>query len=282
MLKLTIPEADLYAAVKHPQVARVVALSGGYPRDDACGRLATNHGMIASFSRALVEGLQHSMSDAEFNAALAKRSTRSTGFDRQGLSDGGQVLLRLGLALRMAGLARARAQGRSLSSQDPVVRRRRPEDGGIWRAQSAADACRSWSTTISRSPNPRRSSNISRTVGPMDRRFSPHEPRKRAIQRRMMREADDYLANAGTRYRDGLPRKRRANDLKQELRALGGRGERRLSDRRAFGGGPHRLSVHGALPADRRQKSGFRRGRLHRTSPFGLDGAHAGAADRQT
>ena len=72
MLKLTIPEqADLYAPLmKHPNVQRVVALSGGYPRDEACARLAKNHGMIASFSRALVDGLTFQMSDAEFDAAL--------------------------------------------------------------------------------------------------------------------------------------------------------------------------------------------------------------------
>ena len=57
--------------MKHKNVARVVALSGGYTRDDACQRLAKNHGMIASFSRALAEDLKHSMTDAEF-AALAK------------------------------------------------------------------------------------------------------------------------------------------------------------------------------------------------------------------
>jgi fructose-bisphosphate aldolase, class I len=74
MLKLTIPDVpDLYLPLtKHKRVARVVALSGGYTRDDACKRLSANHGMIASFSRALAEGLKHSMSDAEFNAALAK------------------------------------------------------------------------------------------------------------------------------------------------------------------------------------------------------------------
>jgi len=74
MLKLTIPTAaDFYASlVKHPRVARLVALSGGYTRDDACKRLAANHGMIASFSRALVEDLRKSMSDTEFKAALAK------------------------------------------------------------------------------------------------------------------------------------------------------------------------------------------------------------------
>jgi fructose-bisphosphate aldolase class I len=72
MLKVTIPEVtDLYAPlIKHPRVQRVVALSGGYPRDEACRRLAKNHGMIASFSRALVDGLTVSMTDAEFDAAL--------------------------------------------------------------------------------------------------------------------------------------------------------------------------------------------------------------------
>lgn len=74
MLKLTIPDkADLYAPViAHKRVQRVVALSGGYSRAEACERLAANHGMIASFSRALVQDLRVSMSDAEFNAALAE------------------------------------------------------------------------------------------------------------------------------------------------------------------------------------------------------------------
>jgi fructose-bisphosphate aldolase, class I len=74
MFKLTLPDVtDLYLPLtKHPRVARVVALSGGYTRAVACKRLAANHGMIASFSRALVEELRHSMSDAEFEAALAK------------------------------------------------------------------------------------------------------------------------------------------------------------------------------------------------------------------
>jgi fructose-bisphosphate aldolase, class I len=73
MLKLTIPEVpDLYSNLtKHKRVARVVALSGGYTRAEACKRLAFNQHMIASFSRALVEDLRHSMSDAEFDAALA-------------------------------------------------------------------------------------------------------------------------------------------------------------------------------------------------------------------
>jgi fructose-bisphosphate aldolase, class I len=73
MLKLTLPEAaDFYMPlIKHAGVARVVALSGGYTRAEACRRLAANHGMIASFSRALTEGLTRSMADAEFDAALA-------------------------------------------------------------------------------------------------------------------------------------------------------------------------------------------------------------------
>jgi fructose-bisphosphate aldolase, class I len=74
MLKLTIPDVpDLYLPlINHQRVARVVALSGGYTCADACKRLSANHGMIASFSRALVEDLKRSMSDAAFEAALAK------------------------------------------------------------------------------------------------------------------------------------------------------------------------------------------------------------------
>lgn len=74
VLKLTIPEVpDFYSALTtHKRVARVVALSGGYTRADACKRLSANHGMIASFSRALTEDLRHSMSDAAFDATLAK------------------------------------------------------------------------------------------------------------------------------------------------------------------------------------------------------------------
>ena len=73
MLKLTIPtEANLYAdLIAHPSVVRVVALSGGYSREEANRRLAANHGLIASFSRALTEGLDVHMSDADFDAALA-------------------------------------------------------------------------------------------------------------------------------------------------------------------------------------------------------------------
>jgi fructose-bisphosphate aldolase, class I len=74
MLKLTLPEeAGLYAPlVDHPKVMRVVALSGGYSRDEANARLARNRGVIASFSRALTEGLSDAQDDAEFEAALAR------------------------------------------------------------------------------------------------------------------------------------------------------------------------------------------------------------------
>ena len=72
MLKLTLPSTDnLYRElVDHPKVVRVVALSGGYDRDEACDKLAANHGVIASFSRALTEGLTAQQSDEQFNATL--------------------------------------------------------------------------------------------------------------------------------------------------------------------------------------------------------------------
>jgi fructose-bisphosphate aldolase class I len=72
MLKLTLPEDDNFYLdlVKHPSVLRVVALSGGYSRDDANTKLSKNNGVIASFSRALTEGLSAQQSDSEFNAAL--------------------------------------------------------------------------------------------------------------------------------------------------------------------------------------------------------------------
>jgi fructose-bisphosphate aldolase class I len=74
MLKLTLPEHDDFYEhfVKHPKVLRVVALSGGYSRDEANNRLRRNHGVIASFSRALAEGLSAQQSEAEFNAMLDK------------------------------------------------------------------------------------------------------------------------------------------------------------------------------------------------------------------
>ena len=72
MLKLTLPEkVNLYAdCIAHPNVVRVVALSGGYSRDEANERLSRNNGMVASFSRALSEGLTAQQSEAEFDAML--------------------------------------------------------------------------------------------------------------------------------------------------------------------------------------------------------------------
>ena len=74
MLKLSIPaEPNLFAPlVAHPKVLKVVALSGGFSRADACKELAKNNGMIASFSRALLSDLRADMSDAEFDAALGE------------------------------------------------------------------------------------------------------------------------------------------------------------------------------------------------------------------
>ncbi|MGO9940008.1 MAG: fructose bisphosphate aldolase [Terracidiphilus sp.] len=74
MLKLTLPEQDdLYAeCVAHPKVVRVLALSGGYSQAEGNNRLRRNHGIVASFSRALVEGLSVQQSDAEYNAVLDK------------------------------------------------------------------------------------------------------------------------------------------------------------------------------------------------------------------
>jgi fructose-bisphosphate aldolase class I len=72
MLKLTLPEVDDFYAecIKHPRVLKVVALSGGYSQAESNARLARNHGVVASFSRALAEGLFAQQSDAEFNAKL--------------------------------------------------------------------------------------------------------------------------------------------------------------------------------------------------------------------
>ncbi|MGE8473108.1 MAG: fructose bisphosphate aldolase [Paraburkholderia hospita] len=74
MLKLTIPDvADFYKPlIDHPRVLRVVALSGGYTRTEACKLLEKNHGMIASFSRALINDLKKQLSDSEFNAKLSE------------------------------------------------------------------------------------------------------------------------------------------------------------------------------------------------------------------
>src|SRR4030095_14748787 len=78
MLKLTRPEQDDFYVdcIRHAKVLRVVALSGGYAREEANDRLRSNHGMVASFSRALVEGLSAQQSDTEFDALL-DRSVQS-------------------------------------------------------------------------------------------------------------------------------------------------------------------------------------------------------------
>ena len=78
ILKVTLPEvAGLYDSLAdHPNVLRVVALSGGYSTEDACARLTQNPKMIASFSRALTEGLNVKMSDAEFNTALGQNISK--------------------------------------------------------------------------------------------------------------------------------------------------------------------------------------------------------------
>ena len=77
MLKLTLPETDnLYSKlVEHPNVLRLLALSGGYSRDEACARLARNNGVTASFSRALTEGLSAEQSDEEFDKVLDEAIT---------------------------------------------------------------------------------------------------------------------------------------------------------------------------------------------------------------
>jgi len=77
MLKLSIPTRDDFYAnlLRHERVLRVVALSGGYSQEDAGTRLARNQGLIASFSRALTQGLQRQQSDEEFNRVLAASIT---------------------------------------------------------------------------------------------------------------------------------------------------------------------------------------------------------------
>ena len=72
MLKLTLPEEDNFyrECIEHPRVLKVVALSGGYSRDEANAKLSRNNGMVASFSRALSEGLSAQQSDETFNATL--------------------------------------------------------------------------------------------------------------------------------------------------------------------------------------------------------------------
>jgi fructose-bisphosphate aldolase class I len=91
MLKITLPEQDDFYAdcVSHPNVVKVVALSGGYTREESLIRLRRNHGIVASFSRALLAGLSAQQTDAEFNALLDasiesifEASTRKQATDR--------------------------------------------------------------------------------------------------------------------------------------------------------------------------------------------------------
>ena len=89
-LKLTLPEQDDFYAecVSHPKVVRVLALSGGYSREEGNNRLRRNHGIVASFSRALVEGLSAQQSDTEYNALL-NESIQSI-FDASTIKTGNQ------------------------------------------------------------------------------------------------------------------------------------------------------------------------------------------------
>ena len=140
MFKLTLPEVpDFYQPlIKDKRVVRVVALSGGYTRDEAvrASRQKSRHDreLLARARRG-----PQAFDDRRRVRQSAGRCDRRdlSRLDGEGLRGGGQVLLRLGLTLCVAGLARARAQGHSLSSEDPVVLRRRSEDAGIRRAQSA-------------------------------------------------------------------------------------------------------------------------------------------------
>jgi fructose-bisphosphate aldolase, class I len=96
MLKLTLPEQDDFYAecVSHPKVVRVVALSGGYSQREGNNLLRRNHGIVASFSRALVEGLSAQQSDAEFNALLGE-SIQSI-FDASTIKTGAPEYQRVG------------------------------------------------------------------------------------------------------------------------------------------------------------------------------------------
>ncbi len=93
LLKLTLPTAPACTATwRGPRVVRVLALSGGYDRDEACERLAHDPAMIASFSRALLEGLRDDQSDAEFSATLEHSVERLPGVGRQVRTAGGGAL----------------------------------------------------------------------------------------------------------------------------------------------------------------------------------------------
>ena len=283
MFKVTLPEVpDFYAPlIKDKRVVRVVALSGGYTRDDACKRLAKNHGMIASFSRALAEGLKRSMSDAEFDKELAHAIDEIyRGLDGQGLSawrsvfyyaSGSPYAWRVWLALERKGVPYHR-KTLSFDAGDLKTaefgalnpRRRVPVlvDDDFALAESAAIV------------------EYIEDRWPLGPALFASDPRRRAIQRRMVREADQYLAPAGNRFVTGEGSEDTLNDLRRELALWEDAATADVSYRRTFGGRSHGLSVHGALPSARRPQDGFRQGRRHRTASRRLDRSHAGASHR--
>ena len=131
MLKLTIPdEPDFYGPlVSHPRVARVVALSGGYTREDACKRLAANHGMIASFSRALAQDLRELDERSRIRRGSGQFYRRDLhGFDGKGLNRRGE---------RRPGRRRCSGTGASMTAATRPPRRTSaawPKRSSGWRA----------------------------------------------------------------------------------------------------------------------------------------------------
>ena len=133
MLKLTLPDEDDFYAdlVAHPKVLRVVALSGGYSREEANARLARQHGVVASFSRALTEGLSVQQTEEEFNAAPRRLDPKHLrGVDHLADDRPRRVLESPRSGLR---------SGRDNSTL-------RPTDGG--RVESGFRSCRSGGTPI--------------------------------------------------------------------------------------------------------------------------------------
>ena len=131
MLKLTLPTVDDFYRdlVEHPKVLRVVALSGGYPRDEANEILARNHGVIASFSRALTENLSAKQTDEEFDAALGRDDRR----DLRGLAD----------------LSRAWRRSCRAASGDLLLRAFAPADApalAAYRSDAGVARYQSWDT----------------------------------------------------------------------------------------------------------------------------------------
>ena len=185
-----------------------------------------------------------------------------------------------GSPLRVAGVARARAQGHSLSSEDPVVRRRRSQDGGVCRAEPAPAGARSWSTTISCSPK------SAAIVEYIEDRW-PNGPALFAARTAQARDPAAYGARGGStisptsaRVSRRRPSEETAKDLRQELAfwesaATGDylTGELSAVDLTVF-------PLIALLASVRRPEGGFRQERFHRAASFGLDGSHARAADR--